>query len=240
LTAPAPGSDRRLSGEAHQTGGQQHSPGGPDDHQDRPARMDSSQDLAPCVLCHRPVEYAVHMKGRRPKTESCTSSDSACPRYGSVLTVDARVLRRPAALSRVSYLSQRPRLSIGGAKGIGTVRHTSDDAGRHRQRTASRRSVLRWGHLAARPARSMILIAAAYVTQITIQNPNQPWRRLIAVGTRLARHAQGLPSTGCRPVTPMCAARCSGMSCAGGRECQYVRPARYNRTHDRNMCVKRH
>jgi hypothetical protein len=74
LTAPAPGSDRRLSGEAHQTGGQQHSPGGPDDHQDRPARMDSSQDLAPCVLCHRPVEYAVHMKGRRPKTESCTSS----------------------------------------------------------------------------------------------------------------------------------------------------------------------
>ena len=70
------------------------------------------------------------------------------------------------------------------------------------------------------PARSMILIAAAYVTQITLQNPNQPWRWRIAVGTRLARHAQGLPSTGCRPVTPMCAARCSGMSCAGGRECQ--------------------
>jgi hypothetical protein len=52
LTGPAPGSDRRLSGEAHQVGG--HCPGGPDDHQAQPAGMDRSP--GPCTL--RPLPPA--------------------------------------------------------------------------------------------------------------------------------------------------------------------------------------
>ena len=42
LTAPAPGSDRRLSGEAHQVGAHRLGTGGPDVYQARSARMDGS------------------------------------------------------------------------------------------------------------------------------------------------------------------------------------------------------
>jgi hypothetical protein len=42
LTAPAPGRDRRLSGEGHQVGGQRLGAGGNGEHQAQPAGMDSS------------------------------------------------------------------------------------------------------------------------------------------------------------------------------------------------------
>src|SRR5215469_11441119 len=58
LTAPAPGSDRRLSGEAHQVGGHPPGTGGRHDHHAQAAVADLSQRSLP------------HMPGRRPSPRS--------------------------------------------------------------------------------------------------------------------------------------------------------------------------
>ena len=113
LTAPAPGSDRRLSGEGHQVGGHQHGPGGPDDHQAQPAGMDSSQRS--CALRPLPParDHAVtagqalsldlrHGVGRR--------APGPRARQGRIRQVRCVQGRRPGARSRMHLQRDRAHL----------------------------------------------------------------------------------------------------------------------------------